>query len=142
MASLFAFVQRNSGKAFVYGLSLDNGKVKQWFLLEEDECAIENHPEIGAAIPNKDKFTKDKQFRTVTVPLANPKIADKYLNDAGQLQFEDRVLLPESTTGEYSISQVLSTSMINQFDGEYRVHTKNVILELKFSISNKKLGSN
>lgn len=116
---LFAFVQRTSGKPYVYGLSLDPGKVKQWFTLEEEECLIEKHAEIEAAIPNKDKFTKDRQFRTVTVSLKDQKICDKYLNDANQLFFNDRVLLPESTTSEYSISQVLSSSMITNFDGKF-----------------------
>ena len=91
---LYAFVQRTAGQP--YGLSLDPSKKdKVWYLLQEEECKIENHREIESAIPNKEKFTKDTHIRTVPLQL-DAKIRKKYLSDEGDLQFNDRVLSPDS----------------------------------------------
>ena len=105
---LYAFVQRNAGKPYVYGLSLDPGKNKTWYLLQEDESVIENHAEIEAAIPNKKKFLEDNHIRTTPL-LLDDKTRKKYLTTDNQLQFRRRVLMPETdTTAETSIAYVLS----------------------------------
>ena len=105
---LYAFVQRNASKPYVYGLSLDPGKNKTWYLLQEDESVIENHAEIEAAIPNKKKFLEDNHIRTTPL-LLDDKTRKKYLTTDNQLQFRRRVLMPETdTTAETSIAYVLS----------------------------------
>lgn len=119
-----------AGSPYVYGLSLDSAREKSWYLLQEDECLIENHPEIESAIPNKKKFTDDSHIRTTPVTL-DAKLRKKYLNSSGQLQFNGRVLSPEiDTSSENSIAFVLSHYDETQ-EGESPDRFSKLILKIK-----------